>query len=177
MSIIASVAPEKSAGLVGQIYEQMQQAFGRIPNAFRLFSISPAVMENQWQNNRYYFQHPTLGFPLLASIRMLVSQENECEYCIGMNAALLIQHAGFTPDQIAAMKRDASAAPLEARDKAMLLFVLKATGAPKTVERADVDALHALGWSDGEIFDAVNHGARNVAVDILFNAFKIENDF
>ena len=27
------------------------------------------------------------------------------------------------------------------------------------------------------LFDAVNHGARNVAADILFNTFKIENDF
>jgi uncharacterized peroxidase-related enzyme len=177
MSIVATVAPEKSAGLVAEIYGQMQQAFGFIPNAFRLFSISPRVMENQWQNNRYYFQHPTLGFPLLASIRMLVSQENECDYCIGMNAALLIQHAGFTPEQIAAMKHDPAAAPLSAKDKAMLLFVLKATKAPKTVATADLEALRAQGWSDGEIFDAVNHGARNIAADILFNTFKIENDF
>ncbi|HEX8963657.1 MAG TPA: hypothetical protein VF801_11700 [Rhodocyclaceae bacterium] len=177
MSILATVAPEKAAGLVGQIYEQMQQAFGRIPNAFRMYSVSPTVMENQWQNNRYYFQHPTLSFPLLASIRMLVSQENECDYCIGLNAALLIQHAGYTVDQIAAMKADPAAAPLSAKDKAMLLFVLKATKAPKTVTSADVEGLHGQGWSDGEIFDAVNHGARNVAADILFNTFKIENDF
>jgi alkylhydroperoxidase family enzyme len=94
-----------------------------------------------------------------------------------MNAALLIQHAGFTPDQIAAMKRDPAAAPLDEKDKAMLLFVLKATRAPKTVAPADLDVLRALGWNDREIFDAVNHGARNVAVDILFNTFKIENDF
>ncbi|HEX8987367.1 MAG TPA: hypothetical protein VF816_05355 [Rhodocyclaceae bacterium] len=177
MSIVATVAPEQSAGLVAEIYAQMKQAFGFIPNAFRLFSVSPAVMDNQWQNNRYYFHHATLSFPLLASIRMLVSEANDCDYCIGMNAALLIQHAGFTPDQIAAMKRDPAAAPLPEKDKAMLQFVLKATRAPKTVAPADLDALRALGWNDGEIFDAVNHGARNVAVDILFNTFKIENDF
>jgi uncharacterized peroxidase-related enzyme len=177
MSILATVAPEKAAGLVAEIYGQMQRAFGFIPNAFRLYSASPAMMSNQWQNNQYYFQHLTLGFPLLASIRMLVSQENECDYCIGMNAALLIQHAGFTAHLIAAMKRDPAAAPLAERDKAMLLFVLKATKAPKTVTTADLDALRGLGWSDGEIFDAVNHGARNIAADILFNTFKIENDF
>jgi uncharacterized peroxidase-related enzyme len=177
MSIVATVAPEQSTGLVAEIYGQMRQALGFIPNAFRLFSVSPSVMDNQWQNNRYYFHHTSLGFPLLASIRMLVSEANECDYCIGMNAALLIQHAGFTPDQIAAMKRDPAAAPLDEKDKAMLLFVLKATRAPKTVAPADLDVLRALGWNDREIFDAVNHGARNVAVDILFNTFKIENDF
>jgi uncharacterized peroxidase-related enzyme len=177
MSIVATVAPEQATGQVAEIYAQMQQAFGRIPNAFRLFSASPAVMEQQWQGNRYYFEHASLGFPLLASIRMLVSQANDCDYCIGMNEALLIERAGFTPEQIAAMKRDPAAAPFTAKDKAMLLFVLKATKAPKTVSAADVDALRAMGWKDSDIFDAVHHGARNVAVDIMFNTFKIEYDF
>jgi hypothetical protein len=68
-------------------------------------------------------------------------------------------------------------APLPDKDKAMLLFVLKATQTPKTVEKSDLDQLRALGWSDGDIMDAVYHGARNVAVDIVFNAFKIDNDF
>ena len=58
----------------------------------------------------------------------------------------------------------------------MLLLVLKATESPKLVGKADLEQLRALGWNDGEIMDAVYHGARNVAADIVFNAFKIEND-
>lgn len=177
MTILATVAPEQATGRVAEIYGQMQQALGRVPNAFQLYSASPAMLDMQWQYIGYHFQHPTLGLPLLASIRMLVSQENDCGYCIGMNEAMLMQHAGFSVEQIAAMKRDPAAAPLPAKDKAMLLLVLKATQAPKTVTPADLDALRAQGWTDADIFDAVNHGARNVAVDILFNAFKIENDF
>jgi uncharacterized peroxidase-related enzyme len=177
MSIISTVTPEQATGQVAEIYAQMQQAIGRVPNAFQLYSASPAVLENQWQNTGYYFRHPTLGLPLLASIRMLVSLANDCEYCIGFNEALLIERAGFTPAQTAAAKRDAATTPLPEKDKAMLLFVLKATRTPKAVTAADVDALRHLGWTDRDVFDAVNHGARNVAVDILFNTFKIENDF
>lgn len=177
MSIVATVAPEQATGRVADIYAQMQQFLGRVPNAMRLFSASPAVLENQWQNTSYYFQHPTLTLPLLATIRMLVSLANDCDYCIGFNEGLLIERAGFTPDQIAATKRDPAAAPLGDKDKAMLLFVLKATHTPKAVTLADIEALRASGWSDTDIFEAVNLGARNVAVDILFNTFKIENDF
>ena len=177
MSIISTVAPEQASGAVAQVYEQVKQAFGRVPNAMRLFSVSPEIQAMQWQHTAYYFQHPTLGFPLLASIRMLVSQSNDCEYCIGFNEALLIERAGFTAEQTAAAKRDAAAAPLDPKDKAMLLFVLKATRTPKQVTAADVDALRRLGWTERDVFEAVYHGARNVAVDILFNAFGIENDF
>lgn len=177
MSIVATVAPEQATGQVAEIYGQMQQALGFIPNAFRLYSASPAMLKAQWEYLGYYMQHPTLPYPLLASIRMLVSEQNECDYCIGLNAAMLIQRADFTPEQIAAMKRDPASAPLPAKEKAMLLFVLKATKAPKSVSTADLDALRNMGWRDGDIFDGVNHGARNAAVDILFDTFKIENDF
>lgn len=177
MTLVATIKPQDATGKVAEIYGQMQQAIGRVPNAFQLYSTSPAVLENQWANTGYYFQHATLGLPLLASIRMLVSQANDCEYCIGFNEALLIQRAGFTPEQTAAIKRNPADAPLPDKDKAMLLFVLKATRTPKEVTSADVNALRQIGWSDRDILDAVNHGARNVAVDILFNTFKIENDF
>lgn len=177
MSIISTIAPQDATGPVAEIYGQVEQAMGRLPNAMRLYSASPDALAAQWQNIGYYFQHPTLSFPLLASIRMLVSQDNECTYCIGLNEAMLIERAGFTPEQIAAAKRNPADIPLPEKDKALLLLTLKATRTPKAISVADLDALRALGWNDRDLFDAVNHAARNVATDILFNTFKIENDF
>jgi hypothetical protein len=41
----------------------------------------------------------------------------------------------------------------------------------------DLQAARAAGWSDADILDAVNHGARMVAGDIVINGFKVECDF
>ncbi|MCK9355190.1 MAG: hypothetical protein M0P59_13695 [Gallionella sp.] len=150
---------------------------GRVPNAFQMYSSSPALLEQNFMAIAYYMQHPTLSFPLLATVRMLVSQKNDCQYCVGLNEAMLMGMANMTPEQIAATKRDPQEAPLPEKDKAMLLLVLKATQSPKSVEKTELDQLRALGWNDGEIMDAVYHGARNVAADIVFNTFKIENDY
>jgi uncharacterized peroxidase-related enzyme len=177
MSIIETVSPEQATGKVKQIYDQFEQKFGRVFNAFQLASVSPELLEQHFQQNAYYAQHPSLSFELLAMIRMLVSVKTDCEYCIGLNESLLINLAGLSADQIASIKRDPATAPLSDKDKAMLLFVLKGTAEAKSVESADLDALRALGWSDRDIFDALFHGARNVAIDILFDALKIENDF
>ncbi len=177
MTIIQTVAPEQASGSVAQIYREVEQLFGRVPNAFRLMSNSPELLAQQWQQIRYYMQHPTLSFPLLATIRMLVSQENECEYCIGMNASMLMHRAGQTPEQVAATRLNPADAPLSDKDKALLLLVLKATKTPKAVTALDLDHLRQHGWQDGDILDAVQHGARNIAADVLFNTFKIENDF
>lgn len=177
MATIQNVLPEQADGRVKEIYQEIEHVFGRVPNAFRAYSSSPELLAQQWMQGKYYMQHPTLGFPLLAMIRMLVSQENECPYCVGMNAAMLIQRAGLTPDQITAVKRNPEDAPLDDKDKAMLLLVLKATKHPRTVGASDLHGLRALGWNDGEILEAVHHGARNIAVDVVFNTFKVKQDF
>lgn len=177
MSIVETVSPERAAGKVAGVYAAIHQAMGRVPNGIRLFSSSPDLLEQMAAQNGYYMKHPSLGFALLAMIRMLVSLENDCAYCVGMNESMLMHHAGFTPGQISEAKQDPSRAALCERDLAMLLFVLKATDAPKSVAGADLDRLRALGWTDGDIVDALYHGARNRAIDIMFDALKVVSDF
>jgi len=177
MSIVQTVAPGQASGKVAQVYARIQEALGQVPNAIQLFSSSPDLLEQLSQQNAYYMQHPRLGFPLLAMIRMLVSEQNDCAYCIGLNESLLINRAGYAPEQIAAARRDPAQAPLAEKDKAMLLFVLKGTRDPKSLGKGDLDGLRALGWSDGDIVDGLFHGARNAAMDIMFDALKVENDF
>jgi hypothetical protein len=57
------------------------------------------------------------------------------------------------------------------------LLVLRAVQDPASVGAGDLEAMRGLGWSDGDILDAVTHGARMVAGDIIINAFKVERDF
>lgn len=177
MPLVQTVTPETASGKVAAVYHDIAKTFGRVPNALQLFSASPALLSQQWQSMDYYLKHPTLSFPLLATIRMLVSQENKCHYCIGMNGSLLIHMAQWTVDQVNATKRDPVAAPLPPKEKAMLAFVLKAVAERKSVTRGEIEELKKLEWTESDVFDAVAHGARNVAADIVFNTFQIENDF
>ncbi len=177
MPLIETVNSDKASGQVADVYRDIAKVFGRVPNAMQMFSASPALLGQQWESMGYYLKHPALSFPLLAAVRMLVSQENNCHYCIGMNGSLLINMAKWTPEQVAATKRDAMAAPLSEKEKAMLAFVLKTVAERKPVTRAEIGQLKKLGWSESDVLDGVAHGARNVAVDIVFNTFQIENDF
>jgi alkylhydroperoxidase family enzyme len=177
ISLVQTVSPEAATGPVAAVYSQMSQAMGRVPHAVQLLSASPELLQQTAAQLGYYMSHPTLSFSLLAFIRLAVSTRMECAYCIGMNESMLMNRAGFTLEQVMAAKRDPALAPLPPKELAMLLFVVKGTSVPKSVAPADLEALRALGWSDREIVEALFHGARNVASDILFDALKIENDF
>lgn len=177
MSLIETVAPEQATGTVAEVYREIGQVLGRVPNGMRLYSVSPTLLAHQWQQMGYYMKHPSLSPALLATIRLLVSQANDCDYCIDMNSGMLIGMFGLTPEQVAAIRRDPEAAPFAARDRALLKLVLKTVVQRVPATRAELDALAALGWLPTDVLDAVAHGARNVSVDVLLNAFAVESDF
>ncbi len=176
MSLIQTVSPANATGEIAAVYSALQARMGFVPNGLQLRSASPALLKLQMEGLGYFMQHPSLSMPLLACIRMLVSQKTDCAYCVDLNGGMLINMMGWTPDQVAATRADPAAANLPAREVAMLKFVLKGVADSLSITAADLDALRALDWSDRDILDGLYHGANMVAGDILLNAFKVEKD-
>ena len=177
MPLITTIKPENATGELAQIYEKIQAVRGRVSHSTQLFSASPELLKQQLSFIKHYINHPSLSPMLCACIRMLVSDKNSCSYCIDFNASLLINLFKWLPKEVEAMRANPKEAKLEENEKVMLLFVLKAVRSPHDVNANDVEALRMLGYNDGEILDATNLGARMSAIDIIFDAFKIEKDF
>ncbi len=177
MATIQTVSPDTASGDVAAVYEQIKGAWGRVPNVIRVFSANPFLLRQQWEYIGSIMQHPSLSPALTACIRMLVSQNGHCSYCIDMNAGMLMNMMGWSAEQVADTRADYRNSPLAEREKALLGLVLKAVGDSTSVSAGDVAALRVAGWNDSDILDAVNHGARMVAADILINAFRVERDF
>ncbi|MCX6307070.1 MAG: hypothetical protein NT040_19060 [Bacteroidetes bacterium] len=175
MALLNLIEKDQATGRVAEIYETMINTMGFIPNAFKVFSPSAHVLDVQVGNLGYFMRHKTLSGKLLAFIRLLVSDQEQCNYCVGMNSGILLQY-GVLPEMIAGIKLDPSTAPLEENELAMLLFVLQVVKNSNSIEQPDVDKLRNLGWNDTEILEATYHAATSVGVDKIFNAFKIESD-
>ncbi|MHB8914990.1 MAG: carboxymuconolactone decarboxylase family protein [Thiobacillus sp.] len=177
MSILQTVTPETATGEVAAIYAQIQQAWGQVPTAIQAYSANPFLLKQQWEYYGSIMQHPTLTMPLTTCIRMLVSQAGNCTYCIDMNAGMLINMGGWTPDQVAATRANYLDSPLSPQEKTLLGLVLKMTRDSTSITPTDMQVARDAGWADSDILDAVNHGARMVAGDIIINGFKVERDF
>ena len=74
------------------------------------------------------------------------------------------------------MQADPTQAPLDEKQKALLLFILKACDNPHSVSAEDMDRLRSLGWSEVDIVEAVAQGARMVGTNIIFDTFKIDRE-
>lgn len=175
MPLIHTIAPEEATGKLAELYKSIETMRSNVGNNAKLFSISPELLRQQMDFIQYYMNHPTLSMPLLAAIRIMVSSGEECQFCIDYNTGMLINMAGWTFDQVAAMRKDPTSANLPEREIAMLLLAIKAIRNAHGVNANDLDTLREMGWSDSDILDAVSHATRMLATDIIFNTFKIEN--
>lgn len=173
MALIQSVAAEEAEGKVKEVYDQLMETTRVIPRPMQMMSVSPGLLAIQAQSLGHYFRHPTLGFDLLAHIRLLVSHHFNYPYCVEFNSSLLQMLTEITDEQLEAVKADPSAAPLKDRDKAMLLFVLKSVKTPDDVGKADIDVLKAMEWTEKDIFEAAHHGADMIRHGTLFKTFKM----
>lgn len=175
MSLIKTIDKKSASGEVAAIYEQVQQQMGMVPNGLKAFSTSTHRLKTQVGEIGYYMAHPTLSAPLTAAIRYIVAREHDCKYCVVVNAGML-QQAGWSKEVIESLPENPAAAELDAKDKALLLASIKAVRTPKELNESDMKELRELGWSDGEILDAVGHACYSVAFDTIISAFKIEMD-
>lgn len=176
MPLIQTISQEDATGKLKKLYEAIISMRGSVGNNAILFSASPDLLRQQMEFIGYYMKHKTLSMPLLASIRILVSNTNDCQFCIDFNTGLLINMAGWTLEQVQAMRENIDEANLPTREIALLRVALKAIHDAHAINAEDLDALRAMQWSDKDILDAINHASRMLATDIIFNAFKIEKD-
>lgn len=173
MPLIKTVSVDEAQGTIKQMYDVMLAKASMVPKPLQMMSASPGLFEIQSRTMGYFMEHPNLGFLLLAHIRLLVAFNHEYPYCIELNSGLVQQAQGLTDDELAALRSDPTLARLDAKDKAMLLFVVRATMSPEEVGADDVEGLRDLGWSDADVYDAVSYGAQMVSSGILFNTFKM----
>lgn len=85
-------------------------------------------------------------------IAVAVSSVNHCHYCLTAHGAAVRQRAN-DPELGEMIAHNYRAAPLSAKQKAMLDFAVKLTESPDKMEEADRAALRAVGFSDRDIWD------------------------
>lgn len=176
MSLLQTIEPEQAQGEVAEVYQTLIQAIGLVPNAMKMLSISPMALRHTAEAVGHSMHHPSLSSMLFTMIRQCVSSHVGCEYCISINRGLLLQ-MGLEMDTVLALENNPATAPLDTKEKALLLYTIRAVKDSNQVGEVEIAALREAGASDAEIFDALNHGARQIAADIMINAFKVENDF
>ncbi len=141
--------PEEARAL----FDKPREKLGFVPNVLRNFALRPRHLA-RWQA---HYDELMLGESGLSKaeremIAVAVSVANRCHYCIVSHSAALRKRTGDAAlaDAIASNYKYAE---LSAKQREMLDFAVKLTRSIESVERADVEALLAIGWTEEDVFD------------------------
>jgi uncharacterized peroxidase-related enzyme len=147
-------------------------AFGATPNMFRAVANSPAALQAMWG----FFGAlggGTLPAKLTEQLAVAVADRNACEYCLAAHTALG-RKAGASAAEMSAAQAGESADPATS---AALRFALKLVEQRGQASDADVAALRAAGFSDGQVVELLAHVALNLFTNYVNVAFAVPVDF
>ena len=137
---------------------EVQEKAGFVPNVFLALARRPA----EWR--AFFAYHDALMTPetvgrtsgLTKGEREMIvtatSAANQCLYCVVAHGAILriYEKKPLVADQVAINHRKADISP---RQRAMLDFAMKVCQQSHAIEDADIDALHAHGFTDEDAWD------------------------
>ncbi|MCC2957548.1 peroxidase-related enzyme [Massilia sp. IC2-477] len=172
MSRIELVNPASIQGETGKLLEQIHGAFGAVPNMFRAVASSPAALQSMW-GSFGALGSGTLGARLGEQIAVAIADRNDCAYCLAAHTALG-RKAGASAQEMAAAQSGESSDPKTA---AALKFAIAVVEKRAHVGEADVAALRAAGFGDGEIVEIMAHIALNLFTNYVNVAFAVPVDF
>jgi uncharacterized peroxidase-related enzyme len=159
MAWIKTVPFEAATGKLKQLYARVTGPDNNVDNIMMMHSLRPHTMEAHMAVYKYILHHSANTIPkwFLEAIGVWVSQTNGCGYCVDHHFAgmkrLLADDPRSDALRAAIGAGDIDAMPLDAREKAAMHYAQKLAETPAGMVEADVQALRAAGWEDGEILE------------------------
>jgi len=172
MSRIPPVDHAAASGEAKDLLDGVKGAFGVVPNIFATMVQSPKVLEGFLALNTALGQGQ-LSAQLREQIALTVAGVNGCDYCASAHTAIG-KGAGLGEQDLADSLRGRSG---EAKTQAALTFVATVVSQRGRVSDAEVQALRAAGYTDGEIIEIVTHIGVNLFTNYFNHIVDTEIDF
>jgi len=155
------------------LLKRVNRAIGHIPPHFKLFAtVNPKRFEMFLNEIFYLAMHKTINPDFFALLRFYIASQENFAYCIQFNKALLLKKY-YSLETITALAKDTNAFPLDAKHKALFDATVQAVYQPTTFNRERINILKTIGWSDSDIFDAIDHGAFLFKFSKILKAYSL----
>jgi len=167
MSRLNAIDPSAATGKSKELLDAVKANLGLVPNMTKVMVNSPAVLEG------YLGFAGALGKGLLDAhlreqLALVTAQQNHCDYCLSAHSAIG-KMVGLNHDQIIASREGKGDSD---RVTAALTFAKQVLATRGQITDADLSAVRAAGFSDGEVAEIIAH----VALNVFTNYFNVATD-
>ena len=170
MSRIKIPAIATATGATAEVYAQVKKiAGGSVPNLFAAVGHLAPTPLAAVLNAEGALASGSLSKQDLETIKMLVSEQTGCDYCIAAHA-MLGKMTGLSPEALKQIR--AGKATGDAKRDALVHFVLNLQKTSGTISENEFAAIRAAGYTDTQLAEI----SLAIALTIFTNTFNRIND-
>jgi uncharacterized peroxidase-related enzyme len=169
MSRIHIPAIESATGPTAELYGQIKQAAGKVPNTFAVIgTLGPAALKAILQADAV-LARGSLSKQDQETIKLLVSELSGCDYCAAAHTQLA-KTTGLSPTVVRQIR--AGQPTGDAKRDALVRLVGKLVKTSGTLSDQDFSAIKAAGYTEQQLVDI----SLAIAVITFTNVFNRIND-
>lgn len=169
---IKPIDPSTATGRTAELLNAVKKQLGAVPNIFKGFAQSPAVLESYLAQNKA-LAGGKLRPKLREQIAVAIAGANQCNYCASAHT-LLGKNAGVQEDELAANLKGQSE---DNRTQAALSFVREIVESRGHIADTDLQAVRDAGFSEAEIVEMIAHVGLNIFTNYFNHIAGTEVDF
>ncbi len=139
--------------------ENIKNKFGSVPPHFELLAtVNPKRFELFIQEILYLSSHQNIHPDFFSFLRLNIATKEAFNYCIMFNSKLLLSK-NYSKEILRLIKDDIKNIPLDSRHISLAKAAMKAIYSAGDFNYNDIQELKELGWTDADIYDAIDHTA------------------
>jgi uncharacterized peroxidase-related enzyme len=173
MTRLNALNPDNASGKTKELFTAINGKLGMVPNMMRTMGNSSAVLEG-YLNLSGALGHGTLGAKLGELIALTVAEANACNYCLSAHSFIGEKLVGVDVNSLSQAREAKSNAP---KIQAALTFALQLVNKRGSVTDADIKAVKAAGYTEGEVGEIIAHVALNIFTNYLNKTANTDIDF
>ena len=140
-----------------KMYRLITAMFGTVPeNMEFLGNIEAEYLEDFLKAVKRVQKHKNIDSDLFAFLRLNIAFKEEYAFCKMFNSQFLL-NKGYEQKLLDEVIDNISSVPFDERHKALASHAIKALYESREVTQNDFDTLYKMGWSQKDVFDAIEH--------------------
>jgi uncharacterized peroxidase-related enzyme len=156
MTFIRVIDPDQASGKLAKIYQRVSGPGGQVDNVLQIHSLRPHSLEGHMALYKAVLHHPGNSLPkwFLEAVGVLVSLQNDCEYCAEHHSQGLRRLLAKKPEDadvyLAQLRSNQPGRPFTDAQLAALAYAKKLTVNPGSIRPEDIQQLRNAGLDDGD---------------------------
>ena len=172
MARLNTIKKAEATGEIKTLYDQVEEKMGTVPNIFTGMANSPVLLKAYLELEQL-MENGTLSPAEQDMVRLVVSQYNDCSYCLAAHTRTGVSK-GLSEEEIKAVRRGR---PTDDQHQALVTFVRRILESRGAVDTADLQSFRDAGYSDGQVCEVITLIGQKMMSNYFNHVHQTELDF